>query len=174
MRGRGRPRVPDEIHRLHGTYRADRHGDPATKPAAEKKAPKCPKDFNDEQRAVWRRLSAVLKPLGLLSVTYADVMTLFVRGYCRYLQAEKEVDERGIVLVSPKLTADGKPMTYTDEQGTIRHLEVRKTNPAQIEARLLRGQLCAMLSNMGLVPSALSKIKDDARSPSEKPLELVG
>jgi len=51
-----RPRKPDELHLIQGTYRRDRHGDPATKPKYNGPVEGPPDYFDEAQRAAWYEL----------------------------------------------------------------------------------------------------------------------
>lgn len=71
---RGRPRKPTGLHLINGTYRADRHGDPAEEPQPRKRSPKCPPHIQGEWRKIFYWLCRVLKPMNVL--TDADGLML--------------------------------------------------------------------------------------------------
>ena len=102
----GRPRKPAQIHRLHGTWRADRHND--AEPQPERLAPRCPKHVQGEARKEWRRKTKELLPMGVMSL--ADRASL--ERYCLWYAIGHETVEK---LNAPEIaklykTPSGYPM----------------------------------------------------------------
>jgi phage terminase small subunit len=63
-------RKPDNVHKLRGTFRKDRHGDPETKLEMPQRAPTMPKvvGMDKEAKAEWRRVTRALSNMGVLTV----------------------------------------------------------------------------------------------------------
>jgi phage terminase small subunit len=60
-------RKPDNVLKLEGTYRADRHGDPATKLDVETEAPLMPDFLKGAGKKEWDRVAGLLKNKNLLT-----------------------------------------------------------------------------------------------------------
>jgi len=155
---RGRPRIPDQVHQLRGTHRKDRHGDRRSKIGASDKSPTTPRDFDARRKRIWNAVKKELEPLGLWSSTFGMTARLLVDTFDLYLDLEQDVRTNGKVHETPKLTKDGDPVTVADDQGNLRLLIVRKTNPALIERTQTVVLLRGLLSELGLSPSALSRL----------------
>jgi len=70
------PRKPDNVHRLNGTYKPDRHGDPDTKPEWSEEAPEMPDYLDDLGRAEWERVMRDT-PAGVLTKTDVTILTQY-------------------------------------------------------------------------------------------------
>lgn len=143
---RGRPTLPDAIHQLRGTYRADRHGDPDSKVKASAAEPELPPNFGAERTKLWEGLKRELKPLGLWSSTYAIECEMLVRTYHRVLRLEADLDANGEMIDVEMVT---KRAAYT----------VRKKNPALAEFSKLASLVHQQCSTLGLNPSNLAKFQ---------------
>lgn len=71
-------RLPDNVHRLKGTFQPSRHGNPDEKPQLPEKAPSCPAWVGEEGRKKWRHLCRSLKGMGVL----ADIDQGLLLQYC--------------------------------------------------------------------------------------------
>jgi len=61
-------RKPDNVLQLEGTYRKDRHGDPATKPEWNESFPDMPDCLDSDAQIEWARLAAIV-PAGVITQT---------------------------------------------------------------------------------------------------------
>lgn len=172
----GRPRLPDEIHKLRGTLRKDRHGDPKKMMGASGTSPIMPTDFTETQKKAWRALHRILRPLGLWSATFAIPVELLVRAYVRYLEVDADVRQHGAILTSPKVDRNGEVIVAKFPNGRISVIWERRTNPAQIEFGKMTAELRALCNQLGLDPSALAKLRfavGDVK-PNDDFLNVVG
>jgi phage terminase small subunit len=156
----GRPRLPDSIHQLRGTLRADRHGDPSTKVKASSAEPELPDGFGPEREKLWNGLKRELKPLGMWSSTYAIECEMLVRVYHRMRQLEADVDKNGTIQTIPKFNKGGKPLTV-DINGDNRVIVERKANPALREMAKQTALLKNLCSSLCLDASALTRLTVD-------------
>jgi phage terminase small subunit len=71
-------RLPDNVLRMQGTYRKDRHGDPDKKPlAASSKAPTCPSWLPASAKAEYRRVVKALAEYGILTPLDRGIMAQY-------------------------------------------------------------------------------------------------
>ena len=75
-------RKPDNVHRLNGTYRADKHGDPDTKPDWSTDVPVMPDYLDEYAQEEWNRVMEDA-PEGVLTKT--DMIIL--AQYCVMVSA---------------------------------------------------------------------------------------
>lgn len=168
--GKGRPRIPDKIHELRGSYRADRHGDPSRKLRANEVEPAEPAGLSDDEKAVWAYLAMQMRSLKIWSATFAIPVELLTRCLVRYRQLHDDVAKHGAVLTTPRLRKDGSVVVArvpTKTPGQYQDVPVydRRTNPAQIEFTKLSREIRGICAQLGLDPVALSRIttlEDDA------------
>ena len=155
---RGRPRIPDSIHRLRGTYRKSRHGSSASKPNHSEKTPTMPRRFDARRRAIWKATKEVLLPLGLWSRTYAETIVVLVDSIAHYEVVERDIAENGHILEIPKLTPTQDVVTFLDDDGVRKKVVVRKANPALRERTKAVAQIRMLLTELGLTPASLSRL----------------
>lgn len=160
---RGRPRIPDKIHELRGSYREDRHGDPSRKLRANDAEPVQPEGLNEDEQAVWAYIALQMRSLKIWSATFAIPAELLVRCLVRYRQLHEDVAKHGPVLTTPRLRKDGSVVVArvpTKTPGQFQDVPVydRRTNPAQIETTKLSREIRGICAQLGLDPVALSRI----------------
>lgn len=74
----GQKRLSNAHHRLHGTYRADRHGPMATNPLLENlPPPEPPENLSERARKEWDRVLAESAPLGMITALDRAVLTQY-------------------------------------------------------------------------------------------------
>lgn len=95
----GRRPLPTAIKQLRGNpgKRAINKREP--KPTG---IPTCPSHLNRDARAEWRRISAELVMLGLLTCVDRAALAAYCSAYARWAAAEKAVAKFGLVIKSPK------------------------------------------------------------------------
>ena len=80
--------MPSNIHRLHGTFRGDRHGDEIS---IESILPDPPSRLPDDGKAEWRRLAPELHKLGILSKLDVTTLEMYCTVFARWVKAEKKM-----------------------------------------------------------------------------------
>ena len=172
---RGRPRLPDSVHRVRGTFREDRHGaKQGIKLGASDKTPTIPTGFNEQQEKIWRAVQREMKAIGLWSSTFTFKIELFVRTYVRYRKLEDDIEKNGLIYTIPSLDKNNQPQTYAGPDGKEYHVLIRRTNPAQLEIGKVLPQLRGLLADLGLSPVALSRLEVEAKEHGRDDLSIVG
>ena len=132
----GRKPAPTAVKLLKGT-RPDRvNAHPLASPTPGD--PKPPADLSDNGRAEWSRILDDLRSLGVLDRTDRAVISLYVTQYETYCEALSAIRDDGLV--------------FNTDLGGV------KTNPATTVANQAASQMRQLLSEMGLTPSARSRL----------------
>ena len=71
-------RKPDNVHKLRGTYRKDRHGDESEKVEFEDAVPEPPPFLDDDAREAWFFVCGEMKTAGILKRAYKYTIS----GFC--------------------------------------------------------------------------------------------
>ena len=141
----GQPRKPTALHKLQGTYRADR-----ALPNEVKPPPGCPKPpvtLDAEGMRAWAYLSPQLEPLGLL--TKVDGYAL--AGLCRSVSVAVAADA---ILAKDGLMVPGRFDLMTE------HPMVKVSKTAWAEVR-------AFCTEFGLSPAARTRIGAPTKGKSD-------
>lgn len=95
----GRPRKPDEVHILEGTFRPDRHGDPSASVVADGE-PTPPRHLKGEALAFWKDTVPGLVTRKVAAACDSAALACMCdwwarhRKYCRALDRMKSTDRR--------------------------------------------------------------------------------
>ena len=131
----GRPRKPDKLKVLHGTYRKDRAYD-EPRPVLEE--PSCPSWLRQEAKREWKRVVPILLELGLLSKLDRAVLSVYCDAWADVYECEKTLRKVG--------------PTFTTEKGyVVQHPMVAMKSKA-------RDQIRAFGSLLGLSPSDRTRL----------------
>lgn len=113
MKGR-RPK-PLAIHKLQGTFRADRHAELIAAPAGE---PTMPAHLDQVAQAEWRRVVREMDAMGTLSSADASTIASHAVSYSHAVAAEKELQRNGLVAVLPSGAVRPSPWLKIFENAT--------------------------------------------------------
>ena len=91
--GKGRPKKPDELHVLQGTWRKDRNGDPSTECVAGGE-PEMTRKLKGEALKYWRRLVPDLMASGLAKARDSEALTALCEWWAAYGAAMDAGDTR--------------------------------------------------------------------------------
>ncbi len=83
------PRIPDNVHKLKGTHRKDRHGDPDTKIQLDGRLPVAPRWMPADARKEWARVCKVMKAVNVITEADSTVLTQYCLLYSE-MKREKE------------------------------------------------------------------------------------
>jgi P27 family predicted phage terminase small subunit len=83
-----------------GSWRAKARAN-AGEPQPKRAAPKCPDHLAPDARREWKRITRLLMPLGLLTVIDGDQLALYCTAYARWADAEKHLQEDGVIVKAP-------------------------------------------------------------------------
>ena len=103
------------------------------------RTPRAPAFLSDSAAEVWRDLGKLLREAGLFTVVDRYALAMFCAVAGRWMQAEREVERLGVVLVA--------------ESGNLYQ------NPWLYVANKAWGQMRQMLSEFGLTPAERSRLK---------------
>jgi len=96
----GRKPLPTHLKVLHGNpgkKRLNKH-----EPRPRLVGPNCPVWLRLEAKREWRRMSAELKRLGLLTMIDRSALAAYCQAYARWREAEEKVIQEGDVIETPK------------------------------------------------------------------------
>lgn len=82
-------RLPDNVHKLRGTLRKDRHGDPSSKPKLKNQIPRMPTWLNANGKAEWKRITKEMKKMGIITNADRTVLAQYCQLYSE-LVADRE------------------------------------------------------------------------------------
>jgi P27 family predicted phage terminase small subunit len=151
MGRRGPARTPTKELKFRGTFRKDRHGDPASEPDFELVAemPPPPGFLDDVAVMEWNRVGPELIDKGLLTVADMAAFTLYCINVARVVQCEKAINLEGLTLRTPQGFEQARPEVAIGRQAGA---EVRK-----------------FCQEFGLTPSARTRVKAPPKTPEAKP-----
>jgi P27 family predicted phage terminase small subunit len=87
-----RPRKPDELHVLEGTFRADRHGDPAVSVVADGQ-PTPPAHLRGDALAFWGEVVPGLVAAGVAKERDAAELAMMCEWWARYRRFSRLLDK---------------------------------------------------------------------------------
>lgn len=93
----GRKPKPSALHDLEGTRNRRKNNEP--QPSG---IPTCPKHLDKAGQAEWKRISAELLSLGLLTAVDRAALAAYCATWSRWINAEQNIQKLGAVIKSPK------------------------------------------------------------------------
>jgi len=96
---RGRKPLPVEIHRLRGSFRADRHNVNAPQPTSG--IPACPKHLNKTAKTEYRRVGKLLAACRVITEVDRAALAAYSQAWARLVQGEIKLHETGLIIKSP-------------------------------------------------------------------------
>src|SRR5262245_32665530 len=136
----GRPKKPDELKLLKGTWRRDQDGDPATVIQAPG-VPAMPRRLTGEAAEMWGRVVPGLIAAGLARECDTDQLALMCEWYGRYREYSDRLD------------------TAPESQDTYRLM---------IQVGIANTNFDKVASRFGLTPSDRAKLRADSRPATQK------
>lgn len=145
---RGRKPTPAALRLLTGNpgKRAVNRAEP--KPTSE--IPKPPAALSADAKREWRRVSAELEALGLLSAIDRAALAAYCQAYGRWAEAERQ------------LKADPEGLVITTEKGN------RIQNPLVGIARRAAADMVRYCTEFGMTPSARSRVQTQGSGAAAK------
>lgn len=142
----GRPPKPTPIKLLEGN--PGKRPLNENEPAPEVGTPKRPAWLSAPARRHWRQAVETLSGMGVLTVADGTAVALMSNALAEYLDASKEVEDRGLTFIDTRMDRDGNVVS-----------EVIKANPAvAIRADAWR-RVNLMLQQFGLTAASRAKVK---------------
>ena len=146
---RGRKPKPTNIKILEGSFVKNPQRQNKREPDAPDRLPRCPSHLSAVGKKKWRETLALLKEMGIASAAYSDLLELYADTYSSWRDAREKVLRIGIATVTK---VDGNP--------------VIQRNPFETAMHKYRDALMKIESELGLTPSAKSRIHGPEKSGS--------
>ena len=144
---RGRKPLPTELKVISGAYTINPQRRNHNEPDAPNDEPECPDHLDAMARNKWNEITGYLREMNILSAAYSDLIELYAETYSMYRQAMEKVVRVGIATVSK------------DKNGNA----TIHRNPFETAAQKYRDALLKMESELGLTPSAKSRLHVDKK-----------
>lgn len=149
---KGRKAVPDNIHKLHGNFRADRHGD-GLKVESLSRVPDPPdrllKSYPDGATE-WRRLAPELHKLGVLTEIDLTTLEMYCTIFDRWVNAEQDVLREGYMMETPN--------------------GYQQQNPAMQVVNSCIKQLQSLAAEFGMTPATRARMRLITKQPKQQGL----
>jgi P27 family predicted phage terminase small subunit len=142
--GQGRKPLPSEWKVITGTMRPEKREAFANEPEAPKDEPVMPDTLGAAGQKKWTETTDLMRQMGTLSSAYNDLLQIYCETWETYLDASKWVKKIGLAVV-----------TKDNDTGKI----TAKGNPFEVCMRNNRKELVRMESELGLTPSAKSRLQ---------------
>src|SRR4051812_2993601 len=87
-----RPRKSDDLHKLHGTYRTDRHGE-GRGLKAPVEIPPCPKSLSKGARTEWHRVTKLLAASGHIAKLDMVLLACYCATWDEFIRLSDEMSK---------------------------------------------------------------------------------
>jgi len=144
----GRRPIPTEWRLINGTAICDDKRRAAVQPDMPQEEPQMPDDIPEEAQWKWLETVELMKQMGTLSVAYSDLLRMYAETWAVYRDATKKVRQLGSALIE---------IVESDPKTKKKKVSV-KTNPLERVMRQSRQDLVRMEIELGLTPSAKSRL----------------
>lgn len=138
---RGRKPTAPEILKMQGSFVKHPERENKLAPVANGQEPEMPSYFNEDEKQKWAELLIDMRKNGILSSDLREIMTAYCSAYGGWMNARRMVEKTGIVLVRK------------GEDGAL-----IKRNPFSVELHKYREEMNRLLPELGLTPSARSRM----------------
>ncbi len=156
----GRRPKPTALRELQGGGGHRPHPKDEWKPEAG--APEMPRGLRKAARRAWVHWCAILVPPGILTKADGPALAIACDAFADWEEAQKDLLKTGLVLDTPVLDKENKPIMY---EGRI--LMVRKENPAFNVKTKAVNTLKKFIIEFGLTPASRPKIHGEKEKPSD-------
>lgn len=138
---RGRRKTSQEVLRIQGSFLKHPERENKLAPVANGKEPDMPSYFNEDEKQKWAELLEDMRGNGIVSSDLREIMIAYCSAYGGWMKSRRMVERLGVVLV-----------TKTDSGTDV------KRNPFSVELHKYRDEMNRLLPELGLTPSARSKM----------------
>jgi P27 family predicted phage terminase small subunit len=118
-------------------------------PEPEQKVPECPEELTADAKKEWERITVLLSSCGLVTEIDRAALAAYCQVYSRWLEAEREIEELGLVVKTP----NGYPIL----------------SPYLSVANKALHQMQSFLIEFGMSPAARSRISAAPPKGDESP-----
>ena len=141
--GKGRKPLPIELHRMLGTYRANRHS--GVGPELPRKVPTSPKHLDKAAKVEYSRTAKLLARCRIITDADRAALACYAQAWSRMVDAENKLRITGLILKGPNGVVYQSPfLAIANRAGA----EVRK-----------------WAAELGLTPAARCKLRVDMEAP---------
>ena len=158
----GRKPKPTALKKLEGNPGKRKLNTAEPEPASGR--PAMPYYLTPRAKKEWKRIIPLLEEMGVLRITHGAALASYCMAFARWLEAEKQITARGIVVEEPVLGRVG-----TTDDLTVIAIRLKK-NPACTAAMAYQKEMRLTLGLFGLDPSSVSRLHVDGKEEQESPL----
>ena len=149
----GRRPLPTEVKKVRGN--PGKRPLNENEPEAQAGEPKMPADLPELAQQEWKSIVPLLLKLSVLTEVDGKALAAYCYCFARWIQAEKEVADRGILIEEPIVSR---------ETGEIMGYKVKKNPAIPIVNEALRG-MKSYLIEFGLTPASRSRLHVEKEKP---------
>ncbi len=142
---RGPSRIPKEILKMRGSWRADAHG---PEPEAERAKLRCPSWLRPMAKTAWRKVVRQMGIMGILTMADENLVARYCETWARWRKANEFIAKNG--------------ESYTVREGR-KIIGIHKYAETVVASQLLSA-LTKMEDRMGLSPSARASLAVDNKN----------
>jgi P27 family predicted phage terminase small subunit len=113
------------------------------------RVPACPKTLTGEAAAEWRRITNLLRGLGLVAQLDRAALAMYVQAWARWVDAEEQLATQGVIVKSP----NGYPIQ----------------NPYLSVSHQAAKQMQLLLGEFGLSPAARHRLLGATKKTEDRP-----
>ncbi len=163
---KGRRPLPTSVKKLRGNPGKRKLSNDEPTPAV--KDPICPKGLSEEAKKEWDEIVPILREMKVLTEADAKALAAYCHNFMRWMQAEKEVEERGILIDEPIVKRSTEPDHKTGRPVVTEEIVGYRTkkNPAVNISNEAQKLMKSFLIEFGMTPAARTKIRIE--KPAEK------
>ncbi len=149
---RGRKPTPTKLKLITGN--PGHRPLPPDEPQPPSEIPKCPRHLDKEARKEWRRITGEFKELGVITKLDMAVLAQYCEAYSKWAQAERMIQEKGMIFTLPAKTKTFKDGTVEKSGGGFPIM-----NPYFHIANKAKDQMIKAAIELGITPSSRSRVK---------------
>lgn len=139
---RGVKPLPTEWKVITGAYDKNPQRRNKFEPDTPTDEPTMPEELDVIGRNKWQETVGLMRQMGTLSVAYSDLLSLYAETWSLYGKTVKQVQKLGAAI------------PQKDKDGNVK----LRPNPFEVSMRATRLQLIRMEAELGLTPSAKSRL----------------
>lgn len=134
--------LPTEWKVITGAYDINPQRRNKLEPDAPAAEPTMPETLDAAGQRKWTETVDLMRQMGTLSIAYADLLGLYAESWAIYCKTVKQVQKLGAAI------------PQKDKEGNVK----LRPNPFEVSMRATRLQLIRMEAELGLTPSAKSRL----------------
>ena len=145
---KGRKAIPSKILELRGGS-AHSHRPERKEPNLPGKIPSCPSHLDEVARKEWKRVTKILKSIGMLTLLDRSILAAYCEAYSRWVQAASKIYDMGMVY------AEGRQV---DDKGKVIKPGIPRANPYIKIAKEAYDQMVKTATLFGMSPASRASL----------------